>query len=93
MVREIKTTADPRRERERRRIVLEGDIPNPAYPPSGCTFHPRCFKATEICTHQAPEFAPFAGLPTRSACHHAGPFDATTLAASQAARRRPEVAS
>ncbi len=66
---------DPEAREVRRRIVLEGDIPNPANPPSGCYFHPRCFKATERCMVEEPPFAPYPGLPTRSACHHAGPLE------------------
>nr|WP_319473842.1 oligopeptide/dipeptide ABC transporter ATP-binding protein [uncultured Sphaerochaeta sp.] len=38
------------------KIPLTGEIPNPANPPSGCFFHPRCKYCTEICKRQAPEF-------------------------------------
>ena len=44
---------DPNVRRER--IILSGDVPNPANPPSGCAFHPRCPKAMEICTHTSPK--------------------------------------
>ncbi len=36
------------------RIILEGEVPNPANPPSGCHFHPRCAYATERCKKEAP---------------------------------------
>lgn len=65
---------DPGVRDSRRRIVLEGEIPNPAKPPSGCTFHPRCFRATAICSAQIPEFRRYEGTETRVACHHAGPL-------------------
>jgi peptide/nickel transport system ATP-binding protein len=43
---------DPRA--RRRRIVLQGEVANPAAPPSGCYFHPRCPHAIETCRTQAP---------------------------------------
>jgi peptide/nickel transport system ATP-binding protein len=56
---------DPDARRQRRRIILEGDIPNPAKPPSGCHFHPRCFRASDLCSRQSPEYRSYPG-------HHAG---------------------
>ncbi len=64
---------DPTRRGHTDRIVLQGDIPSPARPPSGCTFHPRCFRAEPRCATEAPTFQPYPGLPTRVACHFAGP--------------------
>jgi peptide/nickel transport system ATP-binding protein len=67
---------DPAARAHRRRIVLEGDIPNPAKPPPGCAFHPRCFKASPRCREEMPAFLPYPGLSSRVACHHAGPLEA-----------------
>jgi len=40
----------------RKKIVLPGEVANPAHPPSGCYFHPRCAYAQEICRTEAPTF-------------------------------------
>lgn len=69
--------ANPKRERARQRIILQGDVPSPAKPPSGCRFHPRCPFATQECSAIDPEMrnlAPADAAPHWVACHHAEKF-------------------
>lgn len=59
---------DPVKSRSRKRIILEGDIPSPMNPPSGCRFHTRCPYAKAICREEVPEFRELA--PDHfAACH------------------------
>ncbi|MEU0398007.1 oligopeptide/dipeptide ABC transporter ATP-binding protein [Streptomyces sp. NPDC006208] len=61
---------DPAAERSRERITLLGDPPSPAAPPPGCTFHPRCHKAQEICRTEEPSLRIAApGAMRQVACH------------------------
>jgi len=61
---------DPRAEKQRKRIILAGDVPSPINPPPACRFHTRCPLAQQICREQAPEFRDIGGGHF-SACHFA----------------------
>jgi oligopeptide transport system ATP-binding protein len=60
--------ADPAIQKERERIVLEGDVPSPSNPPSGCRFHPRCRYAKEVCSQEIPQLVD-AGDGHHVSCH------------------------
>jgi peptide/nickel transport system ATP-binding protein len=63
--------ADPKLGRERRQIVLEGDVPSPINPPAACRFHPRCSRFVDgKCNVESPELQPVPGASDhRFACH------------------------
>jgi oligopeptide transport system ATP-binding protein len=60
---------DPKLNRARERIVLEGDVPSPINPPDGCRFHTRCRWATDICSADEPALLDY-GDRHEAACHH-----------------------
>ena len=61
---------DPAVAARREQIVLEGDVPSPIAPPSGCRFHPRCRYATDICAQVEPPLIPHGAEGHLAACHH-----------------------
>jgi oligopeptide/dipeptide ABC transporter ATP-binding protein len=60
---------DPEENRARERIVVGGEPPNPISPPSGCRFHTRCPRATDVCKEVEPPLATYPGGHL-AACHH-----------------------
>jgi oligopeptide/dipeptide ABC transporter ATP-binding protein len=86
---------DPARERERSRIILRGETPDPSAPPTGCRFHPRCPLATDICTRDDPNLAPVAPGHV-AACHHpdrVGSIEAVAEAARSQVGQAPTFGS
>jgi oligopeptide transport system ATP-binding protein len=69
---------DPDLAEKRERIVLEGDVPSPINPPSGCRFHPRCRYATDVCREIEPPLVDY-GRGHLAACHHPLNVDKETL--------------
>ena len=66
---------DPTLRGLREQIVLEGDVPSPANPPSGCRFRTRCWKAQEICATEEPLLVDRPASQHPSACHFAEVLD------------------
>ncbi len=71
--------------RKRRRQVLQGDVPSPLNPPSGCAFHPRCPIAAEVCAREAPELRPTAQGPGHTVSCHLRTGDHRHLAPAETA--------
>ncbi|HZM72285.1 MAG TPA: oligopeptide/dipeptide ABC transporter ATP-binding protein [Candidatus Polarisedimenticolia bacterium] len=87
---------DPRR--RKKRLVLKGDVPSPAAPPSGCRFHTRCWLREqlgnpEICATTEPELRNLGGAEHRSACHFAEQINDATVERVAAAQSVVETAA
>jgi len=79
---------EPGQRGKRKRIVLEGDVPNPANPPSGCRFRTRCWKAQPICAEEDPQLID-RGQGHPSACHFAEIVKPLQLAGGAGAATQP----
>jgi oligopeptide/dipeptide ABC transporter ATP-binding protein len=83
--------ADPRVEKARERIILQGDLPSPSNPPPGCRFHTRCPIAEERCTVEVPQLREVA--PGHwAACHFALAPDETLIERVNALGRSVQIA-
>jgi oligopeptide transport system ATP-binding protein len=76
---------DPEARKSKTRIMLTGDVPSPANPPSGCRFRTRCWKAQDICVTDPPELVD-RGQGHPSACHFA---EAMTIVGGDAHAPKP----
>ena len=54
---------------KQKRIILDGDVPSPLHPPTGCKFHPRCRRCMEVCRHVEPTLRPVGTDGHMVACH------------------------
>ena len=77
---------DPKENRERERVSVSGEPPNPINPPPGCRFHTRCPRATDVCAAVEPQLTEYAGGHL-AACHHPQHVTAEEIAAATRSSR------
>ncbi len=79
---------DPAENRSRERLVVSGEVPNPITPPSGCRFHTRCPRATDICRTAEPQLTEYASGHA-AACHHPQNVSAEEIATATRSSASP----
>jgi oligopeptide/dipeptide ABC transporter ATP-binding protein len=79
---------DPNENRSRTRQVVTGEPPNPIRPPSGCRFHTRCPRASQICSRVEPQLTEYAGGHL-AACHHPQNVSAQEIASGTRSAASP----
>ncbi len=86
------TVPDPRRSRERARIVVSGEPPNPIDPPSGCVFRTRCPRASALCASEQPPLMQYENG-QMAACHHPLDVSPAQIAAASVSPSSPRASS
>jgi oligopeptide/dipeptide ABC transporter ATP-binding protein len=79
---------DPKENRARERVLVTGEPPNPIRPPSGCRFHTRCPRATEVCSAVEPPLTEYANGHV-AACHHPQNVSSAELSAATRSSASP----